>query len=44
VILLIVVLSIAIGLPLSSDEIPMTPEERIVAVKNLLKEVPLVDG
>jgi hypothetical protein len=44
VILLIVVLSVAIGLPLSGDDLPMTAEERTSVVKQLLKEVPLIDG
>ena len=44
VILLIIVLSVAIGLPLSGDDLPMTAEERAAVVKQLLKEVPLIDG
>jgi len=38
------VLSVAIGLPLSGDDLPMTAEERAAVVKQLLKEVPLIDG
>jgi len=40
----IIVLSVAIGLPLSGDDLPLTAEERAAVVKQLLKEVPLVDG
>ena len=42
--ILVVVLCIAIGLPISTEGPPSTPEARMAAVKNLLKEAPLIDG
>merc|ERR1719491_2419235 len=42
--ILVVVLCIAIGLPISTEGPPSTPEARMAAVRLLLKEVPLVDG
>ena len=44
VVLLIIVLSVAIGLPLSGEDLPLTAEEQAAVVKQLLKEVPLIDG
>ena len=42
--ILVLVLCIAIGLPISNGGPPSTPEARLAAVKQLLKEVPLIDG
>ena len=44
VFILVLVLCIAIGLPISRDGPPSTPEARMAAVQQLLKEVPLIDG
>ena len=44
VFILVLVLCVAIGLPISRDGPPSTPEARMEAVKQLLKEVPLIDG
>lgn len=45
ILILIVVLCIAIGLPISSEAWPpSTPEARMAVVKQLLKEAPLIDG
>lgn len=46
IVILILVLCIALGLPLSGDEIqiPATEEARMEMVQHLLTEVPLVDG